>query len=207
MISHEFKCIFVHIRRTGGNSIEQALGGIVLRDRNGNLTDIWENALHRGKDTPYKEDRRGHSIHDGARSIREAYPDAFASYRKFSFVRNPWEQCVSIYRRLRGDDDIKERLPMFLRRYLNHKPIGTIPEVTLFDADGTCLMDRIGRFERLHDDFEDICRDFEIPPRRLAHLNRTTQDDYRTAYTEQSVGIVSRHFAADIQRFGYRFDV
>jgi len=35
MVNDKHECIFVHLRRTGGNSIELALGGIVLLDENG----------------------------------------------------------------------------------------------------------------------------------------------------------------------------
>jgi len=48
MISHQHKCIFVHLRRTAGNSIELALGGIVVLDKNRKHVLEKDNSLHRG---------------------------------------------------------------------------------------------------------------------------------------------------------------
>ena len=49
MICHRQQVVFVHLRRTAGNSIEAALGGIVLFDRWFRPTDSWDNGLHRGR--------------------------------------------------------------------------------------------------------------------------------------------------------------
>jgi hypothetical protein len=61
MISHQHRCIFVQLRRTAGNSIELALGGIVLPDKNRKKVLEWDNKLHRGS-SDYKIDARGHPI-------------------------------------------------------------------------------------------------------------------------------------------------
>ena len=72
MISHKHKCIFIHIGRTGGTTIERWLQG----------EDQW-NILHNFKHltTGYAKDR--------------AYPEYWNDYFKFTFVRNPYEQVLS----------------------------------------------------------------------------------------------------------------
>ena len=72
MISHEYRCIFIHIPRTGGSSIEKALVG--------------RNWWSISKETK----------HITASQAREVYGDYWGKYFKFSFVRNPWDRCVSL---------------------------------------------------------------------------------------------------------------
>lgn len=72
MISHKFKCIFIHIQRTGGTTIERWLQG----------EDQW-NLKHNYKHitTSYAKKR--------------AYPEYYDDYFKFTFVRNPYERVLS----------------------------------------------------------------------------------------------------------------
>ena len=72
MISHELKCIFIHIPRTGGSSIEQAL-----------IKQDW-----------WKVDPT--TKHLFASQARKIYADYWDDYFKFSFVRNPYSRMLSI---------------------------------------------------------------------------------------------------------------
>jgi len=81
MISHRHKFIFVHTQRTGGTSIEAA-----FRAKPG----VW-----------HPEDPRDEHAHLSVREYRELFPTEFASYFKFSFVRNPWDRIVSLYAKQR----------------------------------------------------------------------------------------------------------
>jgi hypothetical protein len=75
----------------------------------------------------------------------------------------------------------------------------------LTGADGTLLVDEIGRYETLRADFARICRHVGIEP-LLPHLNRSHHRDYRTYYTERTRALVAEHFRKDIELFGYTFD-
>jgi hypothetical protein len=68
MIVHEKRLIFIHIQKTGGDSICTAVG----------------------TPTIYPEK------HFCAHELRELYgTDVWQSYFKFAFVRNPWDRLVS----------------------------------------------------------------------------------------------------------------
>ena len=71
MISHKYKCIFVHLPRTAGTSIEQWIHG----------RDWWE-----------VEPNTKHLI---ASQAKRQYADYWDEYFTFAFVRNPWDRVVS----------------------------------------------------------------------------------------------------------------
>lgn len=72
MISHKHKCIFIHIQRTGGTSIEEWICG----------KDWW------GVEKETK--------HLLASQAKEIYKKYWNSYFKFSIVRNPLDRMVSL---------------------------------------------------------------------------------------------------------------
>jgi hypothetical protein len=71
MVSHEYRCIFVHIPRCAGTSIENWIVG-----------DDWWNIQRETK----------HLIASQARKI---YSDVWDRYYKFAFVRHPVERMIS----------------------------------------------------------------------------------------------------------------
>lgn len=202
MISDEHECIFVHLRRTGGNSIELSLGGIELLDENLNLTTVWNNGLHRGK-SAHKRDRRGHKIHDTASTIRSLFPEKFKRYRKFSIVRNPWDQMVSIYSRRSEQGKVASGFNDWLRTFKQRE--GIVPRASLFDDAGNLLVDEVGRFENLEDDYSRICESLSIDVAPLAKLNASSRDEYGKYYDEETKALVESIFREDIRYFGYRF--
>lgn len=202
MISDRYRCIFIHLRRTGGNSIESALGGIRLLDRSGNATQVWDNELHRGK-TPYKIDLRGHFIHDTAEDVQQKVPEKFQTYFKFSFVRNPWAQMLSIFFRKHGSKGMKGDFGQFLIEYRKQK--GTVPRVSLYDEEGRQMIDFIGRFENLAEDFEMVAKKVGLEAGGLPRHNVSAEVDYRAFYTDDLAELVARRFRDDIATFGYTF--
>ena len=203
LICHSQNIIFVHLRRTAGNSIEAALGGIVLFDRWFRRTDAWDNRLHRGR-SRYKRDRRGHRIHATAAEIRALHPREFDRYFRFAIVRNPWEQMASLYGRLHPDDAHFAGFRSWLWRFDLAK--GTVPRESLFDDDGRCLVDFIGRFERLQQDFDTACDRAGIPRRMLPRTNAAGGLSMTDIYDAASLRIIERLYADDIDRFGYTFE-
>ena len=94
MISHKYKCIFIHIPKTGGTSIENALLG--------------------GKKQPTR------IKHKRAKDYLKQYPKEWKQYFKFTVIRNPWDWMVSWYY-WRGQNS-KTSIKEFLTNYrLVHK--------------------------------------------------------------------------------------
>jgi hypothetical protein len=72
---------------------------------------------------------------------------------------------------------------------------------------GELLVDYVGKYESLATDFRTICERIGIEP-SLPHLNEPSSAPrpYQEHYTPETVELVRRAFAPDIERFGYEFD-
>jgi chondroitin 4-sulfotransferase 11 len=194
--------IFVHIQKTGGNSVRTVLGG-----------DIF--------------DARKHFM---ACELREIYGNAvWNACFKFSFVRNPWDRLVSWWSMIDNSRDyIDQARPPnaffgyvlkraktfenFLRRCDDEiidsdgrKDIFRNQIDYLVDDDGAVMVDFIGRFERLQEDFDEISRRLDHASVKLPLTNVSRHAAYIEYYTPAMAEIVAKRYARDIERFGYQF--
>jgi hypothetical protein len=173
----------VHINKTGGTSIEAAL----------DITHQHHTALE-------IRDRIG----------RQRWNDRFT----FTIVRNPWDRAVSQYSwRYRTekteaptfDEWVKLAYEQMDPRYY-YNPKMFMPQwFWIADEDGRNIVDFVGRFETLREDFATICaRIGHATP--LPHERPSEHAHYSTYYDDASRATIARWFAVDIDRFGYSFD-
>jgi len=214
-IKHNF--LFVHIAKTGGTSIRDALQPLRWRDP-------WyyvQGFCHRLNEL--SKDRMGTKFPRHAKVIaaKEVLPGKFFnSLFKFSFVRNPWDIQVSSFHHISRSwphlVEGREEFGEFLRWRLDpDRPFEPHVETSnrlqtdyLTDLRGEVVVDFIGRFERLHDDFDHVCKTIGIPTPTLGHKRKSTKrkTDYRGYYTDETAALVADYFARDIQILGYEFD-
>jgi hypothetical protein len=77
----------------------------------------------------------------------------------------------------------------------------------VIDLQGNLIVDFIGRYENLAEDFEEACRRIGIATPKLLHSRKAERGkDYRSYYTDASAEWVKEHYRADIEHFGYAFD-
>ncbi len=74
----------------------------------------------------------------------------------------------------------------------------------LVDERGEMLVDYVGRFETLQQDFASICQRMGVQA-SLGHAKPSDRGSYRQYYSAASRQIVAEAFAADIEDFGYGF--
>ncbi|QIK37766.1 sulfotransferase family protein [Caldichromatium japonicum] len=217
LLSHRYRFLFVHIAKTGGTSVRAALKPLLWRDP-------WYYPMWLcGRLNHLTGHRLGMKLPRHAKVIlaQELLPrEYFEGLFKFAFVRNPWDLQVSSFHHIRrerphylgGHTDFADFLRWKLdpdRPYQYHLDTSITPQSDyLVDLEGRVIVDDIGRYERLEEDFAGICKRIGIRPLPLPHRRRA-QDrkrDWRTYYTDETAELVARHFARDIELFGYHFD-
>jgi len=216
LISNKYKFLFVHIAKTGGTSVRATLEKYRWRDPLFLPQFICSRISH------LTGHRIGSKIPRHAKIIaaHEMLPrELFDALFKFAFVRNPWDLQVSSFHHIKrerphllaGHDDFESFLRYKLdpdRPYQFH--IDTSIELQsdyLIDLHGNVLVDYIGHYENLHEDFQTVCRRIGIPGPKLAHKRQAKdRKKYQQYYTDETRKLVAEHFRADIEMFGYSFD-
>ncbi|MFP4075228.1 MAG: sulfotransferase family 2 domain-containing protein [Halochromatium sp.] len=214
-LKHQF--LFVHIAKTGGTSVRAALA----RRR---WADPWYWPMFVCSRLSHLSGHRiGSKLPRHAKIIaaQELLPrEVFAALFKFAFVRNPWDLQVSSFHHIRRERPRylggHEDFAGFLRWKLDperppqyHLDTSIALQTDyLIDLRGNLIVDFIGRYERLEQDFGEACARIGIDPPKLPHRRqaRDRSTDYRAYYDDETAALVARHFAPDIERLGYRFD-
>ena len=205
-ISHENKTILVHIPKTAGESMERKLGMYGLRDNP--LENLWG--------TYDKYILQHLTI---SQMKRYFLTDAvFNEYFKFAFVRNPWDKAVSEYHwylRYGRFMEFKEWIRTLENRLsitnnLHYLEIGhNVPQYKfIYDDNMKLLVNFVGRFERLNDDFKHICDTIGVSDSTLPHVQTTTsahRKNYSTYYDEETKDIITNIYKVDIELFNYDF--
>ena len=146
------------------------------------------------------------------RSIRDTLgQDLFNKLFKFAFVRNPWDLQLSLYHFNIAHPEFAPRAPA--ASFEEHimalepaaHPVGQQRRF-LIDADGKTLVDYVGRFETLSEDFAEICARIGLDAIKLAHVNRTDHPPWTKSYTRRMFDLVRTVHRPDIDAFGYADD-
>ena len=226
LLSDRRKVLFVHIQKTGGETVAEIL-------------------------TKHAPDIRPLGAkHEFASFGKLKLGAAWNDYFKFAFVRNPWDRLVSWYSMIRQATRIsrlgallssrkrshlQQRVSNPLWRYLYENcssfeefiknctgqvevPEGALrARRTLYsfaynqldyleDGNGSILVDFIGRFENFPEDLHAFAMKAGIQLGRITHANVSVHRHYSIYYTSELEKIVRERFARDIEYFGYDFE-
>jgi chondroitin 4-sulfotransferase 11 len=201
MISHKHKCIFVHIPKTGGSSIEN---------------------VFLGKSVPpkyqysYKKRKYHFKIneqHAFPHEMRRCYGiTSWSEYFKFIIVRNPWERFVSYrfhmlnHNLLHKDISFNSFVNMFFDK--NKNPIKKEKHRAMIEPCMSWITDDIDyimRLESIDLEFNIVCDKIGIPRQKPPHIGKTNHKHYTEYYNEETKQIIAEKYAKDIEHFGYGF--
>jgi hypothetical protein len=214
-VSRKLKCVFIHIPKTAGTSIEVAL------DMHGNKEDLGlvPVSLDANTDTLFGKGLQ----HLTAVQIKNYFKN-FDKFFKFTFVRNPWDRFASatLYsgpgtknknqiskkafcrlgvKRFHESSENLEKRPT-IKYGLKHSHY--TPQVEYILENGEPIVDYIGRYENLKSDFDTICKKLKVKY-TLEHRNSVERKHYTEYYNNDAKQFVSEKYAKDIEYFGYKF--
>jgi len=218
MISRDKKFLFVHVPKTGGNSIQNVL-----------LQYSEDRKIVKNKDN--STDHYGLEISENSilhkHSTLENYyfflgEEFYNSLFKFSVMRNPWDWCVSWYfhrnkKEWNADqfEDFIKSTPTFvdyltimnkrsplMSKILRKMPFKSANKAVAFEQELNFIL----KFENLRNDFSTLTGKLDLPDIELPHVNKSDHEPYSNYYNNKTKEIVRRRFSREIEYAGYDFN-
>jgi len=196
---HERKIIFVHIPKTAGSSIENALGLLRSGCENG----------YGYKDIDGRPVALQHLLPDGIRKI--IGEEAFSRYTKFTVCRNPYNRIVSEYHwrvcnkigRVRSFDGFLDEVENVIKNNLyNNYSDHFIPQSDfIYDSEGNQMVDHLFRFEKL-DKVEQFLQD-NFGTDKLKRLETSVPSREKIVLTNEQKERVYKLYERDFILLGY----
>lgn len=216
VISIQKKFIFIHVPKTGGNSLQKALKMysediLTTNDKN-------QDGIERFGIINIKYKTKKHSPLSYYNSVMEK--SLFRKLFKFAVIRNPWERMISLYfsahRGLKIEWNRNKFLEMVYRakplRYFissNNERVNEIDKCQFHNKQNSKPLDSdidfLIRYERLNDDFEKVCKILDIPPKSLKVLNQSKREHYSIYYDDDLIDLIKRKFREEIIYGKYQF--
>ena len=213
MISHKHKCIFIHIPKTAGTSINSF---------------FYPKVKFHFKNPDYEKlfgwcpKRNLHMQHATSKQLIETElitEEQWNTYYKFTFVRNPWDRAYSDYVWVKGFANVKGSFKNYINREGGFKNIFTdntnenylgdhlLPQTDFFDFEGNYKLDFVGKFENFSVQIQEVLESLSIRKNFDIFQNKTNRvKDYSLFYTDSNKKLVERKYKKDINLLKYTFD-
>ena len=194
MISYTKKFIFIHIPRTGGTSIEEALNNYGAGNAN---TNIGKGGVWNPDEDTYKKlvsilgkEKASNAKHLTALDWKKVLGEEYKNYYKFTIIRHPVEKAASIMR-------FNNQNP------INH-PDWLIKQSLYFeDENGNNIVDDIFKFENLNEEWKIICNKLDIELTPLPHKNNSNGRGAKKQFGEELYNNIKNKLQNEIIKLGY----
>ncbi|KXJ59716.1 MAG: hypothetical protein AXW14_14910 [Alteromonas sp. Nap_26] len=232
MISHKRKCIFFHIPKCGGQSVED----IFIRDAG--LT--WESRepllLRKNTNPLVGPPWLAHLTYREYLAYNYVSPELMADYYKFAIIRNPYQRLESLYKYMGYDcvmkfsDFISE---VIVKNLVNKGNLFYFikPQYEyLVNNDGVICIDEILKLEEVGYGFKKIAKKLELEESSLPFINAYRKKsffskikkrvkcglnghvryglnfDYKVSWTNDLLTQVNSYYERDFKEFGYELE-
>ena len=141
-LSHKYKCLFIHIPRTGGTSFRKILD--IDKDTDASLDQINGKGLLSicNRDPALASHKTPRVLHKEHLCMKHIFQlniidrNIFDEYLKFAFVRNPWDKALSVYTNhyyiyCKSFEDYVNKLPVIVS-FINENFTFNIEDVFLW---------------------------------------------------------------------------
>lgn len=204
MLSTKYNFLFVHVPKTGGNSIQNILAP--YSDDKIVCVKPHQDGLERFQvsSTIFKTQKHSTLI-----EYRREYGDEMLDKLfKFCCVRNPWDRVVSHYfSPHRGVVEWQKDNFLKFVKSLEVRPLRLFlakEKSTENDFEKSIKnMSFIIRYESIQSDFDEVCKLLGLPQSNLPHRNKSNREEYKKYYDSESAEIVLHKFQDEINHFGY----
>lgn len=212
MISINKKFLFVHIPKTGGNSLQNILHKY-------SEDELIISADHHDGKERFELSNNKYDIHKHS-SINnykeELEKKVFDSLFKFATIRNPWDLMISYYfsphRKVQEWNreefvEILKSVKTFTDyttiKKKDNNSIKTILSKLFYKKKS--ILDFIIRFEYLNEDFSKLCELIDIPFEELPVRNKSKRKHYSFYYDSELIEMVRGKFSYEIKLGQYEF--
>lgn len=207
-----YKFIFIHVPKTGGNSIQH-----VLKDYSADKISEPENAefwydsggtLHNFEVSNPVATHKHAGIKDYYDNWKEDDFGNIEDYLKFSVVRNPWERAISYYF-YKHQTLIFSGVEGFIKdKFMKEVELESM--TSYLSVDGKIDLDYCIRIEKMQEGFDEVCEKLNIPKQKLLKLNNAgdvlrPNKSYVEYYDEEMLEHVKNVYIDDVENFGYNF--
>lgn len=206
-ISHKYRLLFLHIPRTGGTSLTQAMRDAgTFPQKEVKISDKMINEYN------LSPEKKGRFVHHQQWDILDRLLTFEEwKYTRFTIVRNPWARALSTYflclqanKKYGLFPHIKKRKD-FKEAVKHDGCIWGYQENWLY-RNQKFAVNYILRTENLQEDFNRMCEGIGHPIITLPHLGKNKpQGHYRDYYDEESREIVTKKEKKVIEMFDYSF--
>lgn len=177
----KYECIYINIPRTASGSISQIV-------RTGGPETAMNAKLNHERKLEKSE-------------IMKSWDETF----KFSFVRNPYDRLLSAYYHLRLNKLVNPN--RFINEYgfgpllLYEKAIFRPQSEYLLDDQRNIMVDFVGKFENLHEDWKKLQKKLLIKEDLTYHLHRTQEN--KKSWDKNAKNKIYNFYEDDFLTFGY----
>lgn len=178
--------VFIHINKTGGSSIAEALGipfeHKTVKEKIGELGQRKWDKKYTFTVIRNPWDKVVSHYHFRVQTNQTRLGDISLDF-------NEW-----VKRSYGGQDTFYYDNPKMFMPQMNW----------ITDGDDQILVDEIIHFENFSAEFHELAKRLgkEV---NLPHMKSSKRDSYQSYYDEDTIDLIGNWFARDIQRFGYRF--
>ncbi|WP_017093669.1 sulfotransferase family 2 domain-containing protein [Vibrio splendidus] len=225
MISHKHKCIFIHIPKCAGTSIEAALGHFEGEEKrwyqdhrsirmyqslaNINIFKSRSNLFEALKKIKFLKFTKQTNINN----LIEVNDKQYNEYYKFTVVRNPYRRVISWYENVMRDEKTRTYYNVnkgisfheFVNKFLGTRQLESQLS-WLVDYNGEISVDKVIKFENLAIEFEEakaMLKDAQGVT--LPHKLKGKDIDLNNYYDDETQALVYEFYKREFEIFEYDY--